>query len=78
VEGVVLGVRSRQRDGAIGMNGAEHMVVGEKVVKTQVLDCSSYPANRDRISPKLVLRVDGANLHRPQSAMVERCLIPGG
>jgi hypothetical protein len=54
------------------------MIVGEKVVKTQVLDCSSYPANRDRISPKLVLRVDGANLHRPQSAMVERCLIPGG
>ena len=68
VERVVLGVRARQRTGSIGMNGTEHVVVGEEVVKTEVLDRSPNSPNRGRISPKFVLRVHDAYLHGPQSA----------
>jgi hypothetical protein len=50
------------------MNGTEHVVVGEEEVKAQVLHCSPNSANRGRISPKFVLRVDHADLHGLQSA----------
>ena len=45
------------------MNGTEHVVVGEEVVKAQVLDRSPEPPNSGRISSKLDLRVDDADLH---------------
>ena len=45
------------------MNGTEHVVVGEEVVKAQVLDRSPDPPNRGRVSSKLVLGVDDADLH---------------
>ena len=51
------------------------MVVGEKVVKAPVLDRSSNPPNSGRISSKLVLRVDDADLHERQSAR-DRLLPP--
>ena len=44
VERVVLGVRAGQRRCAIGVHGAEHVVVGEEVVKAEVLDRSSRSA----------------------------------
>ena len=68
VEGVVLGVRTRQWRRSIGVNGAEHVVVGEEVVKAQVLDRSPNPPNRGRIASKLVLRVDDTDLHVSQPA----------
>jgi hypothetical protein len=52
----------------MGVDGAEHVVVSEKVVKAQVLDRSPNSPNSARISSKLVLRVDDADLHGPQSA----------
>jgi len=72
----VLGIRARQRTGPIGMNGAEHMVVGEEVVKTQVLHRSPNPPHRGRVSPKLDLRVDDTDLHMCQSATGSRSTRP--
>jgi hypothetical protein len=72
----VLGVRSRQRTGSIGMNGTEHVVVGEEVVKTQVLDRSPNSPNRGRIAPKFVLREDDADLHGLQSATGSSAIPP--
>ena len=63
VERVVLGVGARQLRRSIGVNGTEHVVVGEQVVKAQVLDRSPDPPNSARISSKLDLRVDDADLH---------------
>ena len=68
VERVVLGVGARQRRRSIGVNGTEHVVVGEQVVEAQVLDRSPDPPNRGRIPSKLVLRVDDADLHGLQPA----------
>jgi hypothetical protein len=53
------------------VNGTEHVVVSEKVVKAQVLDRSPNSPNSARISSKLVLRVDDADLHELQSARLE-------
>ena len=44
VERVVLGVRAGQRRCAIGVHSAEHVVIGEEVVKAEVLDRSSRSA----------------------------------
>ena len=68
VERVVLGVGPSQRRRPIGMNGTEHVVVGEEVVKAQVLDRFPNPPNSGRVSSKLVLRVDDADLHGRQPA----------
>jgi hypothetical protein len=62
VERVVLcGAHERRR--SIGVNGPEHVIVGEEVVKAQVLDRSPNPSNSARISSKLVQRGDDADLH---------------
>ena len=50
------------------MNGTEHVVVGEEVIKAQVLDRSPDLANRGRISSKLVLRIGDADLYGSQPA----------
>jgi hypothetical protein len=63
MERVELGVRARQLRPSIGVNGTEHVVVGEEMVKAEVLDRSPNPPNSGRISSKLVLRVDHAGLH---------------
>ena len=47
----------------MGVNGTEHVVVGDKVIKAQILDRSPEPPNSGRISSKLVLRVDDPDLH---------------
>jgi len=49
------------------VNGTEHVVLGEKVVKAQVLDRSPNSPNRTRITSKLVLRIDDTDLHWLQS-----------
>ena len=66
VERVPLGVGTRQLRCPIGVNGTEHMVVREEVVKAQVLDCSANPPNSGRIASKLDLRVDDTDLHGVQ------------
>jgi hypothetical protein len=63
VERIVLRVRTRQRRRSIGVNGTEHVVVGEEVVKAEILDRSPYPSNRVRISSNLGLWVDNTDLH---------------
>jgi hypothetical protein len=63
VERVVLGVGARQLRRSVGVNGTEHVVVGEEVVKAPVLDRSADSPDRGRISSKLNLRVDDADLH---------------
>ena len=63
VERVVLGIRPGQRPRSIGVNGTEHVVIGEKVVEAQVLDRSPDSPNSGRISSKLGLRIDNADLH---------------
>jgi hypothetical protein len=68
VERVVLGVGARERRRSIGVNGTEYVVVGEEVVKAQVLDRSTNPTNSGRISSKLNLGIDGADLHEVQPA----------
>jgi hypothetical protein len=45
------------------VNGPEHVIVGEEVVKAQVLDRSPNPSNSARISSKLVQWGDDADLH---------------
>lgn len=59
----MLGVGARQLRRPIGVNGAEHVVIGEEVVKAQAFGRSPDPPNSGRVSSKLVLRVDGADLH---------------
>jgi hypothetical protein len=49
---VLCGARERRL--SIGVNGSEHVIVGEEVVKAQVLDRSPDPSNSVRISSKLV------------------------
>jgi hypothetical protein len=46
------------------VDGAEHVVVGEEVVKAQVLGPFSDPPDGARVPAKLGLRVDDADLHR--------------
>jgi len=65
VERVVLRVWARQWGRSTGVDSTQHVVVGEKVVIAQVLDGSPDPRNGRRISPKLVLRVDNPDLHKP-------------
>ena len=64
VERVLLGVGARQPRYPIGVHGTEHMVIGEQVVKAQVLDRGADPPDSPRISSKLGLRVDHADLHK--------------
>ena len=52
VERVVLGVGPSQRRRSIGVNGTEHMVVGQEVVKAQVLDRSPKSAEQRSGSPR--------------------------
>ena len=68
VEGVVLGVGARQLGRPVGVNGPEHVVIGEEVVKAQVLDRSPDPPNGGRVPSKLVLWVDDSDLHGRQPA----------
>ena len=63
MERVVLGVRARERGRPSGMDGAEHVLVGEEVVKAQVLGPFANPPHSARVSAELGLRVDGADLH---------------
>ena len=49
--------------GPIGVNGTEHVVVGEEVVKAQVLCPFADSPDSARISAELGLRVDDADLH---------------
>jgi hypothetical protein len=74
VEWVELGVGPGELGRSIGVNGAEHVVVGEEVVKAHLLDGSADPPNCGRIASKLVLRVDNADLHRRQH--VTTCASP--
>jgi len=45
------------------MDRAEHMVVRENVIKTQILGCPPDHPNSARISSKLGLRIDNTNMH---------------
>ena len=85
MERVVLGVGPVSGVVAIGVNGAEHVVVGEQVVEAELLDRSPDPPDRDRIASELDLRVDDADLqgaarrlpqglHRASSSHGCRCL----
>ncbi len=68
VKGVPLGVGARQWRCSIGVNGSEHVVVGEDVSKAQILHRSSEFANGSRITPKFVLGVRDTYLHGQQLA----------
>ncbi len=59
----MLGVGARQRRRSVGVNGTEHVVVREEVVKAEVLDRFPDPPNRGGIASKLVLRIRDADLH---------------
>jgi hypothetical protein len=63
VERVVLGVGAGDLRLSIGVNGTEHVVISEKVVKAHVLDRSPNSPNSARVPSELVLRVDDADLH---------------
>jgi len=63
VERVVLGVGAGDRRYAIGVHGAEDVVVGEEVIKAELLDRSSDPPYRVGVPAEFGLRVDGADLH---------------
>ena len=63
VERVVLGIGARELGCSIGMNGTEHVVVGEEVVKAELLDREPESAHSTRVSSKLDLRVHSADLH---------------
>jgi len=63
VERVALGVRTRERRRSIDVFGSEYVVVGEKMVKAQVFDCSPKSTNRVGIASKLDLGVDDADAH---------------
>jgi hypothetical protein len=45
------------------MNGTQHVFVGKKVIKAQVLDRSGKSTDCGGITVKLVLGVRDANLH---------------
>jgi hypothetical protein len=47
------------------VNGTEHMVIGQKMVKAQLLNSSANPPNSGGISVQLDLRIDDADLHGP-------------
>jgi hypothetical protein len=65
VERVVLGVGAGQRGRPASVDGAEHVIVGEDVVKAQVLSpCPELPDSA-RVPAQLGLRVDDAD---PQGA----------
>ncbi len=51
------------------MNGTQHVFVGRKVIKAQVLDRSGKSTDCGGIAVKLVLGVRDANLHEPQLFM---------
>ena len=54
VERVVLGVGAGDRRYAIGVDGAEHVVVGEEVIKAELLDRSSDPPYRGGVPPSSI------------------------
>ncbi len=57
-------------------SGTEHVVVGEEVVEAQVLDRSPNPPDSGRISSKLVLWVDQADLLGLQPATGLTAFLP--
>ena len=63
VKRVVLGVGAGEIACSIGVDSAEHMVIGQEVVKAEVLHGSPNSSNRDRVSSKFGLWVDNADLH---------------
>ena len=63
MEQVVLGIGARELGCSIGVNGAEHVVVREEVVKAELLDREPEASHSTRVSSKLDLRVYSADLH---------------
>ena len=68
VERVALGIAAGQPRRSTGVDSAEQVVIGEKVVKAQVLDRSPDPPYRVWVPAELGLRVDDADLHDAESA----------
>jgi hypothetical protein len=62
MERVVLGVGASEQGRPAGVNGSEHVVIGEEVVKAQVLGSFADPPDSARVSTELCLRVDDADL----------------
>ena len=63
VERVVLGIGTRELGCSIGVNGTEHVVICEEVVKAKLLDREPESPDSTRVSMELDLRVDSADLH---------------
>lgn len=76
VKWVVLGVRTGELGRPIRMDGTEHVIVREKVVKAHALDRCTYPANGRGIASELDLRIDSADLHGSHSRARVRCDAP--
>lgn len=55
VERILLGAGAWQRRCSVGVDGTQYMVVGKKVIETQILDCPPNPSNSDWIASKLDL-----------------------
>jgi hypothetical protein len=63
VERVVLGVGPWQRRCSTGVDGTQHVVVGEEVIEAQILDREPNPSDSDWIASQLGLGIDDADLH---------------
>jgi hypothetical protein len=57
VERVPLGVRTGQPRRPAGVHRAEHIVIGQQVVKPQLLDRPAKPPDSRRVSTKLDLGI---------------------
>jgi len=69
VERIALGIGAEQFRRSIGVNGPEHMLVGEEVGEAQVFDRSPKSPNGGGISSKFVLGICDADVHEVQFLM---------
>ena len=71
VKRILLGVGAREWRRPIGVNRSEYMVIGEEMIKPQILDRLPKPPNRGGVPSKLDLGVHDAKLHDVQ--FLTRC-----
>jgi hypothetical protein len=57
--------RARQSWSSISVNGSKHVVVGEDVIETHILNRLAEFADNARIASKFVLRICDTDFHEP-------------
>jgi hypothetical protein len=71
MERVVLGLGAGEQGRPAGVNSSEHVVIGEEMIKAQVLGSSPDPPDSARVPAELGLRVDDTDLQGARRRLLQ-------